>query len=148
MNRTLAAGVAALALCVCASRVAAAEQSPTAAELHAAECIAALEAQAEALAAKVRAGQQELRPQLMTQLEYGAAFIGTAYLRGERDESRSQALLGAARERQGELSARDLRARQAQCAGEASRLLAESSALGRAVVSKVAKRHMAKLLER
>jgi hypothetical protein len=148
LNWTLAAGAAALALCVGASRVAAAEQSPTAAELHAAECVAALEAQAEALAVQVRAGQQELRPQLMTQLEYGAAFIGTAYLRGERDEPRSQALLNAARERQGALSAQDLQARQAQCAGEASRLLAESNALERAVVSQVAKRRMAKLLER
>lgn len=148
MNWTLAAGAVALALGVCTSRVAAAEQSPTAAELHASECVAALEEQAEALAAQIRAGHQELRPQLMTQLEYGAAFIGNAYLRGARDQPRSQALLKAARERQGALSAQDLRARQAQCAGEASRLLAESNALGRAVVSQVAKRHAAKLLER
>lgn len=137
-----------MALCTGASRVAAAEQSPTAAELHGTECVAALEARAQALAAQVRAGQQELRPQLMTQLEYGAAFIGTAYLRGERNEPRSQALLNAARERQGALSAQELRARQAQCAFEASRLLADSNALGRAVVSQVAKRHAAKLLAR
>jgi hypothetical protein len=126
---------------------AAAEAAPTLDELHAAECVAALEARAETLAAQVRAGQPELKPQLLVQLEYGAAFIGRAYLKGERDEARSQSLLDAARARQHALPDADLHRRQALCADEASHLLASTNGFGRVVVARVAERRMNRMLE-
>ena len=140
--------VVGVALCSSLADAWAVEPPASARELHAAACVAALEARAEALAAQIRAGQAELRPRLMTQLKYGAAFIGSAYLKGDRDEARSQALLDEARERQGTLSAQDLRIRQAACAEEGARLLAEASALGRSVVNRVARRKMDRMLAR
>lgn len=126
-----------------------ADAAPTGArEWHEAECVAALEVQAEALAQRVKDGEPELRPQLFRQLEYGAAFVGSAYLNGERDEARSRALLDTARERQAALPATELAARQALCADEAARLLAAANALGREVVNRVARRQMARMLAR
>ncbi|MBL8350142.1 MAG: hypothetical protein JNL87_07480 [Burkholderiaceae bacterium] len=124
------------------------EAPPSPGDRHSAECVAALEALSEALALRIKAGQGDLRPQLLSHLEQGAAFIGAAYLNGERDEARSRALLDAARERQTALSAAELAQRQALCADEASNLLAEASALGRAVVGRLARRQMDKLLDR
>jgi hypothetical protein len=140
--------VVALALCSGHPGAAAVEPPASARELHAAECVAALEARAEALAAQIRAGQADLRPRLLTQLQFGAAFIGSAYLKGDRDEARSQALLDEARERLGPLSAQDLRIRQAACAEEGARLLAQANALSRAVVNRVARRKMDRMLGR
>ena len=98
------------------------------------------------MAVEVRGVREELRPQLLIRLESGAAFIGTAYLRGERDEARSQALLNDAREEQKSISDADLLARQATCAEEGSRLLAETNFIGRAVVVRLAEKRMKKLL--
>ena len=140
--------VVGVALCSSLADAWAVEPPASARELHAAACVAALEARAEALAAQIRAGQAELRPRLMTQLKYGAAFIGSAYLKGDRDEARSQALLDEARERLGLLTAQDLQIRQAACAQQAVRLLAEANPLGRAVVKRVARRKMDRMLGR
>ncbi len=119
---------------------------PTARELHTSECVAALEVSTDELAKQVKAGHQELRPVLASRLEFGAAFIGDSYLRGERDEARSQALLSSALEAQKALSAAELSSRQDSCAGEGQKMLAESNVVSRAVVSTLAKKRMNKLL--
>ena len=120
---------------------------PTEHELHTARCVAALETSTEDLAAQVKAGRADLQPELFNRLKYGAAFIGDAYLQGERDEARAQALLKAALEAQKALPAPELSARQSDCAAEGGRLLAKADFLGRAVVSQLAQRRMKKLLE-
>jgi hypothetical protein len=117
-------------------------------EWHAAECVAALDLGTEDLSRQVKAGHEELRPLLLDRLKSGAAFIGQAYLNGERDEARSQALLKEAREAQRALPESSLAARQLSCAEEGSRLLADANVLEREIVSQVARRRMNKLLER
>lgn len=115
-------------------------------ELHTAECVASLDVKANALARQVKAGKTELRPSLFATLDAGAAFIGHAYLQGDRDEARSQALLNVALEAQKTLSDADLAARQATCGEEGTRLLAETDLIGRAIVSRLVQRRMQKLL--
>ena len=115
-------------------------------ELHASSCTAALSAKADDLVSQIKAGHAELRPSLLATLEAGAAFIGDAYLRGERDEARAQAALDAALQAQKALPATDLAARQALCAQEAARMLSETNLFGRAIVSMLAQRRLKKLL--
>ncbi len=124
----------------------AASPVPNARELHTSECVAALEVSTDELAKQVKAGHQELRPVLASRLEFGAALIGDSYLRGERHEARSQALLASALEAQKALSASELFSRQDLCAGEGQTMLANSNVVSRAVVSTLAKKRMNKLL--
>lgn len=121
--------------------------APSAREWALAQCVAALDVQTETLAGQVKAGRQDLRSLLRARLKAGAALIGQAYLDGERDEARSQALLGQAREQQRTLPAAELQARQNRCAADGDKLLAAADPLSRAVVGKVADRRMKKLLE-
>lgn len=130
-----------------ALQTAVAATEPTEHELHTAQCVAALEASTEELASQVKAGRADLRPELLNRLKYGAAFIGDAYLQGERDEAHAQALLKAALEAQKALPAPELSARQSGCAEEGGKLLAKADFLGRALVSHLAQRRMKKLLE-
>ena len=120
--------------------------APTQRELHSAECVAALEISTDELARQVQAGRAELRPLLRQRLDAGAAFIGSAYLDGDRDEARAHGLLAAALKAQAALPQAELAASQARCAQEGARLLAASNFIGRAVVSQLAKKRMQKLL--
>ena len=114
---------------------------------HTAECVAALDVKSSELARQVKAGQTESQASLQATLEAGAAFIGQAYLLGDRDEARSQALLSAALEAQKKLSEADLAARQASCAQEGARLLSQTDVIGRFVISRLVQRRTQKLLE-
>ncbi len=120
--------------------------APTERDLHVASCVAALEANADALVKQVKAGREDLRSQLQERLQAGVAFIGTAYLRGERDKARAQALLAEAREAQKTLPAEELSARQDACAVEGSRLLASANLIERLVVWRLTGNRMKKLL--
>lgn len=113
---------------------------------HTAECVAALDVKANELARQVKAGQTESQAALQATLEAGAAFIGHAYLEGDRDEARSQALHNAALEAQKALSDADLAARQAVCAQEGARLLSQTDVIGRFILSRLVQRRMQKLL--
>ncbi len=136
-----------LALLGCAGLAAAADdRAPSERELHAAHCVATLETHSEDLADKVRAGRADLQPLLLERLESGAAFVGDAYMRGERDEARSKALKNAAHETQQSWSEAERETRQSACAVEGARLLAKANVLGRAVVSKLARNRLKKLL--
>lgn len=120
--------------------------APSALELHAAQCVAALQVDTERLATEVKAGKADLRPLLQSRLEAGAAFVGDVYLHGTRDEARARGLANDALEAQKSLSPDELAARQLKCANEGTKLLDDSNGLERAVVKQVAKRRMAKLL--
>jgi hypothetical protein len=115
-------------------------------EWHTAQCVAALDVHTAALAGQVKAGQEALRPLLLERLQSGAAFVGAAYLRGERDEARAKALLKEALEAQKTLPEAALTARQLECAEEGARLLAQASFFEREVVSLFARRRLNKLL--
>jgi hypothetical protein len=132
--------------CLWATESGAAGAPPTERELHTALCVAALDLSTERLAAQVKAGREELRPLLVQRLRYGVALVGQSYLDGERDEDRSHALLRDALEAQKSLPEKDLAARQSACAEEGRKLLADSNALSRALVSKLADRRLQKLL--
>jgi hypothetical protein len=119
---------------------------PGARELHAAQCVAALQVNSEALAAKVKGGDESARPLLQSRIESGAAFVGDTYLHDDQDEGRARGLANDALEKQKALSAPELAARQATCADEGAKLLADANGLERAVVRRVAKRRMDKLL--
>jgi len=119
---------------------------PAERDLHAAQCVAALQVQTEDLAAQVKAGREEVRPMLLSRLESGTAFVGDTYLHGESDESKARALAKQALEAQKSLTEAQLRSRQDACAAEGSRLLADSNALERAVVKRLARKRMDRLL--
>ena len=115
-------------------------------ELHTVECVAALEVRSDELAKQVKAGRTELRVPLLATLDAGAAFIGSAYLQGDRDEARWQSRLRVAHDAQKGLADAVLAARQASCAEEGRRLLSEANFVGRAVVSRLVERRMQKVL--
>ena len=119
---------------------------PTARDLRSAQCVAALDAQTQDLAQQVRDGREALRPLLLDRLVAGSAFVGDAYLRGDSDELEARELTQQMREAQKALPPRELAARQATCATEGAKLYAAGNGLQRAVVKRLAKKRMDKLL--
>jgi len=119
---------------------------PTPQDRRAAQCVAALEASADDLVRQVKAGTESARKPLLDRLTQGAAFVGDTYLHGAANEQQARALVDQAEIDQRKLSPADLAARQTACAGEAARLLAKSNALERAVVKRLARKRMDKLL--
>ncbi|MES2717883.1 MAG: hypothetical protein V4795_19100 [Pseudomonadota bacterium] len=119
---------------------------PTPRDRHAAQCVAALEASADDLVRQVKAGKEAARKPLLDRLVAGASFIGEAYLHGNSSEDQARALVDQAAEAQRRLSPAELAARQAACANEGARLFASSNALQRAVVKRVARKRMDRLL--
>ncbi len=126
----------------------AAPQAPTATprELHAAQCVAALEVETEALAQRVKAGADDDRALLQSRLEAGTAFVGDSYLNGLTDEHRAHELANQALDAQKSLSDAQLVARQQACAVEGRKLLDASNPLQQVVVKRLAQRRMSKLL--
>ncbi len=114
------------------------------------QCVAALELQAEDIAARIKAEQAgaelHLRDRLRDVLRIGAAYIGQAYLDGERDEQKSKAWLDKARQEQEKLPAAELAARQDHCTAQGAKLLADTNPLSRAIVSRLAEKRMKKML--
>ena len=125
---------------------AATASEPSARELHAAACVAALDTDTQALAQQVRAGTQTARALLLDRLVAGTAFVGDIYLHGESDESRARELANQAREAQKSLTAPELAEVQAACADEGAKLFSSSNGLQRAAVKHLAKKRMDKLL--
>ena len=119
---------------------------PSARDLHAAQCVAALEVNTQRLAAEVKTGKENARPMLQSRLESGTAFVGDVYLRGESDETQARKLANDALEAQKKLSDAQLMERQNACADEGAKLFAASNVLERAVVKRLARKRMDRLL--
>lgn len=132
------------ALLVLAGAAHAAEPSPR--DRHAAECVAALEVLTEDLARQVKAGDDGVRASLQQRLVAGTAFVGDTYLHGQSDEQQARALAASALEAQKGLTPKQLAARQGACADEGMTLYAASNALEQAVVKRLAKKRMDRLL--
>ena len=119
---------------------------PTPQDRRAAQCVAALEASADDLVRQVKAGTESARKPLLERLTQGATFVGDTYLHGAASEAQARSLVAQAELEQRKLPPADLAARQTACANEAARLLARSNALERAVVKRLARKRMDKLL--
>lgn len=119
---------------------------PTPQDRRAAQCVAALEASADDLVRQVKAGTDAARKPLLDRLTQGAAFVGDTYLHGAANEAQARALIDQAELDQRKLPPAELAARLAACASEATRLLAKSNPLERAVVKRLARKRMDKLL--
>lgn len=119
---------------------------PSARDLHVARCVAALDSNTQDLASQVRSGQQDSRRMLEDRLVAGAAFIGDSYMHGQRDEQRAKELADREMEAQKQLPAAELAARQDACASEGAKLYAAGNGLQRAIVHRLAKKRMDKLL--
>lgn len=143
MNKTLAAALLSLAAAAPTTRAA---DAPSAHDLHAAECVAALDANTHELALQVKSGNEASRSPLQDRLIAGTAFVGDTYLHGNRDEQQARALANDAAEAQKRLPAAEFAARQTACATEGAKLYAASNGLQQAVVKRLAKRRMEKLL--
>lgn len=124
-----------------------ADQPPTARDLHAAECVAALDVDTQALAKQVKAGKEASRTLLLDRLIAGTAFVGDTYLHGNSDEKQARALANAALEAQKRLPPAELTALQVACAAEGKQLYDDSNGLGKVVVKRLAKKRMQKLLK-
>lgn len=143
----VAIGLAGLATATLAAPPAAqAATPPSLRDRHAAQCVAALEAGADDLVRQVKAGQEAARKRLMDQLTQGAAFVGDSYLRGDSNEAQARALVDEAEREQKRLPAAELAARQTACAAEGGRMVAAANPLERAVLRRLAKKRMDKLL--
>ena len=115
-------------------------------DLHAAQCVAALELNTEDLARQVKAGKEASRTLLLDRLVSGTAFVGDSYLHGDIDERQARDLANQALEAQKGLPASELAARQAACASEGAKLFASSNGLQQAIVKRLAKKRMDRLL--
>ena len=133
-------------LCVAAAALAhAAEPSPR--DRHAAECVAALEVNTQDLAQQVKSGNEAARGLLLERLISGTAFVGDTYLHGSADEQQARALANQALEAQKRLPLAELAARQLACANEGASLYDDSNGLEKALVNRLAKKRMGKLLD-
>ncbi|MEP7102446.1 MAG: hypothetical protein ABI781_18185 [Burkholderiales bacterium] len=115
-------------------------------DLHAAECVAALDVDTQALANEVKSGKEASRALLLDRLIAGTAFVGDTYLHGGSDEKQARALANEALAAQKSLPPAELTARQAACAAEGRKLYDDSNGLERAVVKRLANKRMQKLL--
>jgi hypothetical protein len=120
--------------------------APTARDLHSARCVAALDVQTRDLARGVKAGDASLRGVLEERLLYGAAFVGDAYLNGASDEQQAKALRDQAIEAQKSLPPPQLAGLRAACASEGAKLYESANALQQAVVKRLAKKRLDRLL--
>jgi len=119
---------------------------PSPRDRHAAECVAALEVHTQDLAKQVKSGKEASRAVLRDRLISGTAFVGDTYLHGSSDEKQARELANQALEAQKSLPAPELATRQAACADEGAKLFAASNGLQQAVVKRLAKKRMDKLL--
>lgn len=146
--KILALALSLSSLCATGLARAAPDADPPASarDLHAAECVAALEVETEDLAKQIKSGKEASRPLLQARLIAGTAFVGDTYLHGNSDEKQARALANQALEAQKSLSPAELAARQLACAKEGTALYDGSNALEKVVVKRLAKKRMDKLL--
>ena len=114
---------------------------------HAAQCVAALEVEAEGLAQQLRNGKADIEPLLVQRVQQGFAFIGAVYKQGVQNDDATR-MLKEAEKAQESLPPADLSARQAACRAEGGQLLANANFLERAFVTRAAQRRVDKLKQR
>jgi hypothetical protein len=113
---------------------------------HRAACVAALTAQAEPLAKRLKAGDDSAQSELLRLTESGFALIGAAYRDGLRKPEADQ-LLDAAKKAQKALPAAELGKLQVACQAEGVKVLADSNMLERFLVTSAASRRVNRIAE-
>ena len=108
-----------------------AADQPSAHDLHAAQCVAALEVNTENLAQEVKSGKEASRQLLLDRLVSGTAFVGDVYLHGDSNEQQARDLANKALEAQKSLTPTQLEVRQLACATEGTKLYQSGNALER-----------------
>ena len=141
-TRLARAALASAGLLLLATTVSAQAAEPTVE--HSADCVAALEVQAVAMADEMRHGKPELEPELVRRLQEGFAFIGSAYKQGLRKEEADK-LLKSAEEAVKSLPPAELAARQAACRSEGATLLANANFIERAFFNLAAQKRVDRL---
>ena len=111
----------ALAGCALAGAAAASDAEDEAFYQRASTCAAAMQVDQFALVARARAGETDLRPQLVELTKLGFAYVGEAYLKGLRDPRGSDMLKAASAEQKDWPAARHA-ALVAECRVEARRV--------------------------
>lgn len=111
-----------------------------------AACVAALTTQAEPLAARLKAGDHSVEPELLKLTQSGFAIIGTAYQDGLRKPEADQ-LLDAAKKAQKSMPATQLQQLQARCRTEGAQVLADANSLERFLVTGAAERRVKRIAE-
>lgn len=144
MKRTLILAASWVA-CVTATHAAPPDDAKLARYRQASACVAVMKQDVVGLVSRSRAGTPNLRPEMVRLTELGFAFIGTAYKSGLRNPQADQ-LLEEAEAAQKRQSPESLRQLSVQCQAEGSKLLRDSNALERALVSNRAKARVDKLL--
>jgi hypothetical protein len=112
-----------------------------------AQCVAVMQTVADALAARVKAGDKTQEPALRTELERAAALVGRSYLDGLHDEAEAKARLKKAQDTQARWSDEQRARLHAQCVQKADAELAAASALERFIVKRVADRRLHRMLD-
>ena len=113
--------VLALAGCALAGAATASDAEDEAFYPRASTCAAAMQVDQFALVARARAGETDLRPQLVELTKLGFAYVGEAYLKGLRDPRGSDMLKAASAEQKDWPAARHA-ALVAECRVEARRV--------------------------
>ena len=111
----------ALAGCALAGTAAASDADNEAFYQRASTCAAAMQFDQFALVARARAGETDLRPQLVELTKLGFAYVGEAYLKGLRDPRGSDMLKAATAEQKNWPAARHA-ALVAECRAEAQKV--------------------------
>jgi hypothetical protein len=133
-------GTGGLLLLAAGAAAQAAEPTPE----HSADCIAALEVEAVAMADQLRNGHAEIEPELVRRVQQGFAFIGAAYKQGLRKEEADK-LLKSAEESTKTLPAAVLAERQVACRAEGAQILDHANVFERAFVMHAAQRRVDRL---
>jgi hypothetical protein len=112
-----------------------------------AACVAAMKNKAGVLSDRYRAGDDSVKPELMSLTEAGFAFIGTAYEAGLRKDDADRRL-GEAEERQKSMPEPELAKLTEACRREGTALLDKSNAFERALVKNAARMRVKRLRDK
>lgn len=111
---------------------------------QAAACVAALQARAEPLATRLRAGDAAAEGQLLPIVTASFAFVGIAYKQGLRGPE-ADALLKAAEKAQSTLPPAELERTQNDCQAQGQQLYAQANYFERQFVARAARKRIDKL---
>lgn len=114
---------------------------------HTASCVAAMKSKAGTLGERYRAGDEAVRPELLSLTEAGFAFIGAAYEAGLRKDDADRRLADA-EEQQKALPAAELARLIDACHAEGRTLLDKSNAFERALVRNAARMRVKRMRDK
>jgi hypothetical protein len=143
----VAGAIAGAALCGAWATGATAKPAPNPGFDRTATCVAAMKSKASGLSQRYRAGDESVKPELMSLTEAGFAFIGTAYEAGLRKEEADRRL-EQAEQRQKSMPEAELATLTETCRREGIVILEKSNSFERALVKNAARMRVKRLREK